>query len=68
MFEIASKLAAALVVSAALVSPAVASIDTILEPAVVATPADQGIDLAYYCEYIIVWDAWGNAYYEYLCY
>ena len=57
-------------ISTVVAGPALASTPADLEPTVatVAAPADDSVDLAYLCEYVIVWDAWGNAYYEYICY
>jgi hypothetical protein len=34
----------------------------------VAPAAEQAAQVAYLCEYVILWDAWGNAYFEYVCY
>jgi len=30
--------------------------------------ADETVQVAYGCDYVIVWDAYGNYYYEYVCY
>jgi hypothetical protein len=61
-----AKLAAALTVAAAVATPALAAPTTEIVQA--ETVASEQIDLAYLCEYVIVFDVWGNAYYEYLCY
>jgi len=71
MTTIASLIAAATLSLGALTAgPALASTAIDLEPTVatVDAPAGESVDLAYFCEYVIVWDAWGNAYYEYICY
>ena len=66
MIAFAAKLAAALAVTAGIASTAIAAPSTHFaeEPAV----AVEQVELAVYCEYVIVWDVWGNAYYEYYCY
>ena len=56
---------------------AFAAVDTGLDlddiaVAPVAQTAEQdaadAIQVAYVCDYVILWDAWGNYYYEYVCY
>jgi len=72
MTNIATLFAAAtLSLSALAASPALAAAPADLDPTadVVVAPADATtVDVAYYCDYVIVWDAWGNYYYEYVCY
>jgi hypothetical protein len=71
MTNIASLIAAAtLSLSAIAAGSALAATPTELDPTVatIAAPAGESVDLAYFCEYVIVWDAWGNTYYEYICY
>ena len=68
MFTFAAKFAAALSVTAALSAQAFAAPTVVVEDQTIATVAGETIEVAVYCEYVILWDAWGNAYYEYYCY
>jgi hypothetical protein len=66
MIDFAAKIAAALAVTAGLAAPVLAA--PVTEIVQDETVAAEQVDLAYLCEYVIVFDVWGNAYYEYICY
>ena len=66
MIAFATKLAAALALSSGIAAAAVAA--PVAELSIDETIASEPVELAVYCEYVIVWDVWGNAYYEYYCY
>ena len=60
---------AAFTLGAAFASPAFAATGTgQITDTEAAAPAGDIIELAYGCDYVIVWDAYGNYYYEYVCY
>ena len=70
MTSFASLIAAAtLSLSALAAGPALAAapadLDLTAEPVVAPT---ESVEVAYYCDYILLWDAYGNYYYEYVCY
>jgi hypothetical protein len=62
-----AKIAAALLLASSLSAPVMASPAAELDAAV-ETAAPAQVEVAVYCEYVVVWDVWGNAYYEYYCY
>lgn len=67
MLNLVSVIAAAVFTFSA-VPTVPASAAAVPAPIETAVSGDESVDLAYFCEYVIVWDAWGNAYYEYICY
>ena len=71
MTKIATLFAAsALSLSALAAGPALAAAPADLDPTLGATvaPTEQSLEVAYVCDYVVLWDAWGNYYYEYVCY
>lgn len=69
MTNFATMIAAAIFTFGAMPTvPADAAPAPMLEPALEGVAADEAPQVAYLCEYVILWDAWGNAYFEYVCY